>query len=214
MDKQKAITLQVAMNLMTLLGVILFNWSIFALIYLYWLETLGFVFFNSIKILTAQNYPQKSPHIKKTLTYLVFNVGILFFYLIFIVTFLGFMVAEKQEGHLFVRYLCFVDPSFRFTVFIFFVVKLLELIFYFFMSGNYKTASPNRYYSFFNARTIMIHIVIVLGFFTFKFFSEKFNDRYGLIGFATVFVLVKSVVDIVTIYIISPLFEVSQPRSN
>ena len=36
--------LQLVMNFIPLFGVIFFNWSIFALIYSYWLETLGITF--------------------------------------------------------------------------------------------------------------------------------------------------------------------------
>lgn len=203
MNKQKTIALQLCMNIITLLGVIFYNWSVFGLIYLYWLETLGYVFLNAIKILTAQNYPKKSPHIKKAFTYLTINIGILFFYLSFIIIFIGFTVAEKQDGVGFIKYLCFLDTAFRYTVFGFFMVKLVELMLNYFFYGVYRTASPNDYFSFFDARTILIHIVIVLGFFTFKFFSERFDTSYGLIGFATVFVVVKSIADVVSIYFFS-----------
>ncbi len=74
------------MNFVPLLGVIFFNWSIFALIYSYWLETLGITFYNSIMIATAQNSPEKPPHIKKALFYLSFHVGILMFYMLFIIS--------------------------------------------------------------------------------------------------------------------------------
>ena len=199
MNKQKTLVLQLSMNLMTLVGVIYFNWSVFALIYLYWLETLGFVFFNAIKILTAQNDLQKAPHIRKAFLYLRFNVFILFFYLIFIIGFIGLTVATRQEGLHFTSYLYFYDHSFGYTVLCFLLLKLIEFIYYYFMSGAYKSARPDDYISFFNARIIMIHIVIVFGFFAFGYISHEYNSRYGYIGFAAVFVFVKSVIDTVSI---------------
>jgi len=199
MTKKKTLLLQLSMNLITLWGVIYFNWSVFALIYLYWLETVCFVFFNGIKILTAQNDLQKAPHTAKALRYLSFNLFILLFYLIFIVGFIGFSVASKQEGVHFASYLLFYDHSFRYTVLCFFVLKLIELIYFYFLSGIYKTSRPSEFNSFFNIRMILIHIVIVLGFFTFSFISRKLNSHYGIIAFAAVFVIVKSIVDSISI---------------
>lgn len=201
MNKQKTLIIQLCMNTITLLGVIFYNWSVFALIYLYWLETLGFVFFNSIKILTAKNHFQNPPHLKMSFIFLLFNVGILLFYLIFIITFIGIVVSGKQEGKSFVTYLCLLDSGFRYTVFSFFSFKFFELAYYYFYKGEYKTASPSHYHSFFNPRIIMIHVVIILGFFTFKYFSENFDNKYGLIGFASVFVILKSIADVVSIYV-------------
>ncbi len=195
--KQKNVGLQLAMNFIPLFGVIFFNWSIFALIYTYWLETLGITFFNSIMILTAQNSPEKPPHIRKALLYLLFHAGILIFYMIFIITFIGLMVAEKQEGTGFVNYLAFIDRSFRFTILGMFTVQLFALINNYFLSGLYKTFKPDAYYMVFNVRSVMIHLVIILGFFAFNYMSKTTNTRYGIIAFALVFVLIKSIADFV-----------------
>jgi hypothetical protein len=197
MMKQNNIVLQLTRNFIPLLGVIFFNWSIFALLYSYWLETLGITFFNSIMILTAQNSPEKPPHIKKALFYLMFHAGILMFYMFFIITFIGLMVAEKQEGSGFVNYLVFIDRSFRFTILGLFIVQLMSLINNYFLSGLYKTFKPDGYYMLFNVRSVVIHLVIILGFFAFNYISKMNNTRYGIIAFALVFVLIKSIADFV-----------------
>lgn len=195
--KQNNIALQLAMNFVPLLGVIFFNWSIFALIYSYWLETLGITFFNSIMILTAQNSPEKPPHIKKALFYLTFHAGVLIFYMFFIIIFIGLMVAEKQEGTGFVSYLVFIDKSFRFTILGSFIFQIIRLINNYFLSGWYKTFKPDGYYMIFNVRSVMIHLVIILGFFAFNYTSKMINTKYGIIAFALVFVLIKSIADTV-----------------
>ena len=194
---QNNAALQLVMNFIPLFGVILFNWSIFALIYSYWLETLGITFFNSIMILTARNSSEKPPHIKKSLLYLTFHAGILIFYMFFIITFIGLMVAEKQEGIGFVKYLAFIDRSFRFTIFGLWIFQLIRLINNYFLSGLYKTFKADSYYMIFNVRSVMIHLVIILGFFAFNYTSKMINTRYGIIAFALVFVLIKSIADFV-----------------
>ena len=196
MTKQNNAALQLAMNFIPLFGVIFFNWSIFALIYSYWLETLGITFFNSIMILTAQNSSEKPPHIKNALFYLALHAGILVFYLFFIVIFIGFMVAEKQEGIGFASYLAFIDRSFRLTILGLFAFQLIRLINNYFLSGLYKTFKPDGYYMIFNVRSVMIHLVIILGFFAFNYLSKMINTRYGIIAFALVFVLIKSLADL------------------
>ncbi len=124
MTNRKKITSQIVMNTIPLLGVIFAQWSIFALIYSYWLETLSIVFFNTIKILTAQKSSQKAPHIKKALFNLMINLGELFFYLIFIVVFIGGIISTKHEGMNFINYLAFIDNNFKIMIFGLFTAKL------------------------------------------------------------------------------------------
>jgi hypothetical protein len=197
MAKQNNTAFQLVMNFIPLWGVIFFNWSIFALIYSYWLETLGITFFNSIIILTAQNSPEKPPHIKKALFYLTSHSAILIFYMFFIITFIGLMIAEKQEGTRFVSYLVFIDRSFRYSILGLFIFQIIRLINNYFLSGAYKTFKPDGYYMVFNVRSVMIHLVIILGFFAFSYTSSMINTRNGIIAFALVFVLIKSVADFV-----------------
>jgi len=201
MTNRKKITSQIVMNTIPLLGVIFAQWSIFALIYSYWLETLSIVFFNTIKILTAQKSSQKAPHIKKALFNLMINLGELFFYLIFIVVFIGGIISTKHEGMNFINYLAFIDNNFKIMIFGLFTAKLLELIYFYFLNGTYKITTPEEYCSFFSPRIIVLHVVIVLGYFTFEFFSEQFSDRNGIIAFAVVFVIVKSIADAIMISI-------------
>ena len=197
MMRKNSVALQVANNFIPFLGVIFFNWSIFALIYSYWLETLGIAFFNSIMILTGQNAPEKPPHIRKALFYLTFHAGILLFYMIFIITFIGLMVAEKQEGAGFVNYLAFIDRSFRYSIIGLFIFQAIRFTNNYFLSGSYKTFKPDGNYMIFNVRSAMIHLVIILGFFAFNYTSKTINTRYGIIAFALVFVLIKSIADYV-----------------
>ena len=107
------------------------------------------------------------------------------------------MVAEKQEGAGFVSYLAFIDRSFRFTILGSFIFQMTRLINNYFLSGLYKTFKPDGFYMIFNVRSVMIHLVIILGFFAFNYTSKMANTRYGIIVFALVFVLIKSIADTV-----------------
>ncbi len=202
MKRKEALIFQLGANMMTLIGVIYLNWSVFALIYLYWIETFLFITANSIKILATQGGKEPAPHCRMAFRYFRFNAGLLLFYLMFIVFFIGFMVAEKQEGTHFSTYLFFREPSFAAGVISFFILKMTELVVIYFLSGQYKKAKPEMFNSFFNMRLILIHVVIVLGVFTFIFLSTKLNNYYGIIGFASVFVAVKCIIDFVGIFYI------------
>lgn len=197
MNTKNNFVLQLALNCVPLSGVIFANWNIFALIYSYWLETLAIVFFTSIMILTAQKSDKKGLHFDKFFKYSVFNYGILLFYLLFIVTFIGFLIVGKKDGTKTFDYLLLIDEGFKWMIISLFVIKLLELAINYFYSGVYKETSPDEYYQFFSARNFVIHIVIVLGVFAFEFFEKKFDARSGIIAFSVVFVSVKSIADFV-----------------
>lgn len=183
--------IQFTMNVVPFFGVVFMNWSVFALIYAFWLETLGFSFFNAVRIAFAEDSQDRLPHISKALTYFMLRLLVLLFYMIFILAFIGFSIGSKQEGANFANYLLLLDPSFRFTIFTFFIVKFLELLYTYFYQNEKKQTSPMDFSAFFDTRIIIIHVVIVLGVFAFQFFSEKLDTHAGIIAFAGIFVLVK-----------------------
>jgi hypothetical protein len=188
--------IQVFMNFVPLLGVIFMDWSVFALFYVFWLETLGLSFFNSLRIFFAEGSEESGPHLKKALTYLLFRIIILGFYLIFILLFIGFQMASKQgEGHEWLMYFLLIEPSFKITVISFFLIKLIEFIYFYFVKNEKEMAYPEKYASFFDARLVVIHVVLVGGFFIFEYTSEKLGDKNGLIAFAATFVVIKSLAD-------------------
>jgi hypothetical protein len=188
--------LQFAMNIVPLLGVIFMDWSVFALIYVFWLETLGMSFFNAIRIMFAQGTVIQGLHIRKALGYLLFRVFILCFYMLFILVFIGFMVSGKQgEGYEWVKYLMIIDPSFRIAIISFFFIKLIELIYFYFIKAERRTTDPEKLRSFFDLRILVIHAALVGGFFLFKFFHVEFGLRAGLIAFASIFTILKVFVD-------------------
>lgn len=189
--------LQVVMNIVPLLGVIYYDWSVFALLYAFWLETLGLSFLNAIRILFAKKSTEKGPFVGKALRFLVVSIFILLFYMLFMIVFVGFQISDKQEGVNFINYLMLLQPTFRLTIMVFFSIKLIELIYYYFIKNQRDTTRPTDFHPLLDSRIFVIHIVIVLGVFASQFFSEKLGNHSGVIAFACVFVLVKTIGDIV-----------------
>jgi len=189
--------LQVVMNIVPLLGVIYYDWSVFALLYAFWLETLGLSFLNAIRILFAKKSSEKGPFVGKALRFLVVSIFILLFYMLFMIVFVGFQISDKQEGVNFINYLMLLQPTFRLTIMVFFSIKLIELIYYYFIKNQRDTTRPTDFQPLLDSRIFVIHIVIVLGVFASQFFSEKLGNHSGVIAFACVFVLVKTIGDIV-----------------
>jgi hypothetical protein len=187
--------LQFVMNIIPFLGVVFFNWSVFALLYAFWLETLGLSFFNAIRIAFAAKEPESTFYFGKAFRFFMLRAGILLFYMIFLLVFVGIDISGKQGGVNFVMYLVLLDIPFRITILSFFFIKLIELVYHYFYLGERKTTAPDDYNKLFDSRLIVIHVVIVLGVFAFTFFNEKLGSHSGAIAFAAVFVLVKMLAD-------------------
>lgn len=190
--------LQLIMNIVPFMGVVFFDWSVFSLIYAFWLETLSISFFNSIKITFAQNTTRPSLNFLKACRYLFIRLFILLFYMLFMVVFIGIKITTTQEGGNFASDLLMLEPSFRFTMILFFIIKLIELIYHYFYLNERKEESPDNYLGLFDTRIVIIHVVIVLGVFAHQFFSENLNNHAGVVAFAGVFVLVKSISELVS----------------
>lgn len=192
--KQNSFILQFIFNLIPLFGIAFFHWNAFALLYSYWLESLAISFFNGIKILGAA----KSPFGLRLLMAIKFwalQIGMLLFYFIFLVAFIGMEVKSNHQENSFGSYLFFSHQGFRYAMWAMFFTKCIELIMSYFVSGNYKKSDVKKYYYWFNSRLIFLHIVIIFGFFSFRFLSKQLNAYWGLIGFACIFVLLKSAID-------------------
>ncbi|MEN9999005.1 MAG: hypothetical protein RI922_1995 [Bacteroidota bacterium] len=189
--------LQIVMNCVPLLGVIYYDWSVFALLYAFWLETLGLSFLTAIRIMFAQKSNEQGPFVGKAIRFLFARTFILLFYLLFIVVFVGVQISGKQEGVNFMMYLVLLQPGFRITILLFFIIKVIELVYMYFYKNQRKITGPMDFHPFLESRIVVIHIVIVLGVFACQFFSEKLGNHSGIIAFASVFVLVKTIGDIV-----------------
>lgn len=188
--------MQIMLNFTSLLGVIFFDWSVFSLFYFFFLETVALSFFDGIKIFFAQGDENKGPHFGKAIRFMLFRAFILAFYLIFILSFVGVLISGKQgKGYEWIEYFLLLKTSFRITVFTLLFIQLFELVYFYFIKNQRKTTKVESLYFLFSPRIIIIHVVIILGSFSFEYFEGRFGARYGLIGFAAVFVVFKTIVD-------------------
>lgn len=188
--------MQLIMNFVSLLGVIFFDWSVFALFYFFYLETVAISFFDGLKILYAEGDEDKGPHIVPAFRFLFFRFFILAFYMVFIIVFVGILISGQQgKGYEWAQYFMLMVPSFKITVYSLLALQLFDFIFFYMIKKQREHTTVASLNQFFNARIVIIHVVIILGAFTFQYFGDKFGSRYGIIGFATVFVLFKILVD-------------------
>jgi hypothetical protein len=58
-----------------------------------------------------------------------------------------------------------------------------------------EISTPKQHSSCFDVRLIVIHLVLIGGFFAFDYFSKKLGNYMVLVAFAFVFVTVKSFID-------------------
>jgi len=59
-NKRVMLPLIIFSNLFPLYGVLMYNWTIFSVVYIYWIELLIITFFQFLKIIVAQGEPRWS----------------------------------------------------------------------------------------------------------------------------------------------------------
>ncbi len=202
-------------NILPLIGVIYYDVSFFALIYLYWWETVIISIFQFIKMGKAQKKSEPDPNFTingkplsydqvnsksyMRFSYALIRILMLAFYLLFIVIFVGLLASSKEDDLLgFARALTFVEP-WVFAGFLAFVFTHLVEYIVWMRDEEYKNTSLRELGSVFDARIIVIHVVIVLGTFAAMFAGEKLfpaTPNAGSIAYVCLFVLLKVIVDI------------------
>ncbi|MBP6659533.1 MAG: hypothetical protein KA174_02570 [Chitinophagales bacterium] len=189
-------------NLFPLYGVLKFNWTIFSVVYIFWLEMLIVSTFLLLKILFSQGDSNATFASKLILAtkFFVFRTGIFFFYLLFIVVFLGFLVTGKEDfknAGIF-QTMTLQDPFYKITLLNFVAFNLLEFLVQFLAIGDYKKSKPIDNFVLVDEHMIVVHVVVVLGSFLYEFVlkSMKVNHHTAMIICVALFVLIKILVDI------------------
>lgn len=191
-------------NLFPLYGVIMYNWTIFTVVYIYWLELLVISTFSLLKIIVAKG--DKSilmfEKIRLAIQFFLFRTGIFFFYLLFIVTFLGVLIVKPNTGEKaidFINILFLRDPFFRLTIINFIIYNLIEFIVLYILSGKYKTALPMDNYVILDSHILVVHIVVVLGTFLYQFMEKntRLDSQSMMIACVSLFIIVKMFTDLV-----------------
>ena len=199
---------QIILNAIPVVGYWFWNWSMFSIVYLYWMEAVIISLFVFLKIAMARgeaSYGMPGPgvgaRIFSGLRILVLRLLILGFYWIFILIFvaLGQGKYSTNESIENLRIIVMMHPGFNVAVLAFFLSQILTFMRTFIYSGDYLNTPSAAYKLFFDARTIIIHIVIVLGTFSYQFLEKyaSVDNRLPGLGFVVILFLLKSIADLI-----------------
>jgi hypothetical protein len=200
--------IQVLVNLIPLIGFWFFGWSMFAIIYIYWTEGLIVALFECARIAIASGKdremhgPDAFPvRLFSAFKFLLLKFGVLLFYWIFIFAFVANPQGEENKVLLHHNYmiLFFADKSFNNALLIYFLSQFVFFLSTFIANNDYKTRPNSDYKLFFDGRTIVLHVVIVLGTFGYQYFKkfESFDSRLPALSYVLLLVVIKTIADII-----------------
>ena len=197
---------QIVLNAIPLVGYWYLDWSMFAIVYLYWVEALVISLFVFMKIAMARG-PEKDGSVTpagrrvySAFKIMLLRVGILMFYWIFILLFVamgqGKYTPEQTMDNLMI--LAFANAGFNLAVLAFFLSQLTGFISNFIISDAFRQTSSSSHKLFFDARTVVIHVVVVVGTFAYQYLKpyESVDNRIPGLGFVLVLFLIKTLADI------------------
>ena len=112
---------QIAFNLMPIYGVMANHWTMFSVIYLYWLETVILSLFSFIKIVSSKGTTPNGINLtgiftegewkwKTGIRFLIIRIGMLLFYLLFIFLFVGLLISSKDDMGTNIEMVFFMNP--------------------------------------------------------------------------------------------------------
>ncbi|HOY40893.1 MAG TPA: DUF6498-containing protein [Chitinophagales bacterium] len=203
-NKNVMLPLIIFSNLFPLYGVIHYNWTIFSVVYIYWLELLIISTFQLLKIMFAEGDEEATFFSKLTiaLRFFAFRTGIFFFYLIFIVVFLGFLISGKENSDgsgIQLFDVIFLKGNFyKITLLSFLVYNIVEFVVLFLLNGAYKNAKPEDNFIILEPHILVVHLVVVLGTFLYQGATENlhWNHKNAMIATVSLFVVIKIIIDI------------------
>lgn len=203
-NKNVMLPLIIFSNLFPLYGVIHYNWTIFSVVYIYWLELLIISTFQLLKIMFAEGDEEATFFSKLTiaLRFFAFRTGIFFFYLIFIVVFLGFLISGKENSDgsgIQLFDVIFLKGNFyKITLLSFLVYNIVEFVVLFLLNGTYKNAKPEDNFIILEPHILVVHLVVVLGTFLYQGATENlnWNHKNAMIATVSLFVVIKIIIDI------------------
>jgi hypothetical protein len=204
-NKRVMLPLIIFSNLFPLYGVLMYNWTIFSVVYIYWIELLIITFFQFLKIIVAQGEPRWSFSVNLFIgiKFLLLRAGLFFFYLLFIVVFLGFLASAKDDSgksamNMF-DVVFFKGSFYRITLLSFTLYILVEFIVLYIINNDYKTSKPTDHNNFLDMHILVVHLVVVLGTFLYQGVTDTlhWNHKSAMIACVSLFVVIKIIADVV-----------------
>jgi hypothetical protein len=210
----------IASNAMPVYGAATGKLVFFQMIYLYWFESLLLIIFDCIRIAAARGkgtegeiYINRDSDMREDaipvgfgmrlsliLRSILFRTGLLLFYLVFIVVFVGLQVTDKAHRMDVAMTMGLQNPFFNAAVLVFLINMTVQLIGGFFLNGRYKTESPRSFYNFLDGRTILMHVMIVGSVFIHQYFFEhKAYEAWGEVVYVGIFMLIRTILDLIRV---------------
>ncbi len=209
----------IAANALPVYGAILGKLVFFQVLYLYWFECLLLILFDLVRIACARGktIPEMtSVRINGILTSYdadqdlrLFNkikmmfwtafirTGMLLFYLLFIIVFIGFQVTAKTHRTDVYDAIMLRGAFMQTALWAFIISNIIQLVAGYFYNGQYRQLSPRAYQNFFTGRVVVMHVLIVGSTFIHKFlFEGKTYAVAGEIVYVGLFMLIKTVMDV------------------
>ncbi len=179
-------------------------WTVFIFFYLYWFETLILSFFSSLKIIFATGHdvgeiiPSQWKRIMSAIKFFIARTFLLLFYLLFLVAFIGFSQADKNDSMKMFTAVFFRDFNFNIAVTGFILSHGFDFIFNYLLSNENQYKKYNAFSLFFDARIIVIHVSIVLSAFALQFSPGSTISGHAVGSYLALFIFVslKTLVDI------------------
>jgi hypothetical protein len=171
----------------------------FLLLYAFWLDSIILAAFEVVEILLSKNHKYSTIRLFfLAVRFFIIRISILLFYAIFMITFYLFLFTKKEDLSEIYLAVYFKNYWFNASILSFTISHLFQLVFGYILSKKYLTNSPTNYISFFSARTLALHVIIVLGAFVYKFFESKFNNpSYGEFSLIFLFITIKTISDMI-----------------
>jgi len=201
-------------NILPLVGILYDEISFFALFYLYWWETVIISIFRWQKMAWAEKPSEPNSALmvngrlqsadfinnrgKMRRQYFFVRSGIMLFYLIFIIVFVGVLNSAGENAGEFGRAITFSEPWVFWSFIAFTVLHLTEYITWV-RSKAYKETTLSELSTPFDGRLIIMHLVIVLGTFLAMYTSETLfpnHPRAASIGYGVLFVVIKIITEL------------------
>ncbi len=199
-NKSVVLPLIIFSNLFPLYGVIIYNWTIFSVVYIYWIELLIISSFQLLKIIVAQGDKEATFFSKLVIAFQFFimRTALFFFYLIFILVFLGFLASAKEDSMKMLEVIFLRESFYKITLLSFFLYNFLEFIIQFILNEKYKKTIPKDNFIILDSHILVVHVVVVLGTFLYKGVTDflHMNHKSAMIVCVSLFVLVKIIADV------------------
>lgn len=206
-------------NLFPLYGVWTQGWTFFLVMYIFWFETLIVSFFNTLKILLSQGRTLEAGVLRgeaialtsrlgEGLKYFIIRMMIFFFYMIFIIVFVGLgfdndnKVREASVLDM-ATALYFKNGTFNLAIISFFSISLYQFLKKFVLNQRFLVSKPEEFSVYFDYRMITVHITLIVGVFLGKFLVARFGSQSPLVMplVVTFFVIVKIIFENIAQYV-------------